>query len=104
MRNKIVSVFATALMAGGMMFASTVGTLPGSTAGVDPSGSALSVNSAAALPGVVSTQETPTQGLASNGVRPGVGVQTGATGSASPSSNSLPGVETASLVTPANNF
>jgi hypothetical protein len=106
MKSKVLSVMATALMTGGMMFANTLGALPASTAGASPSGWASAADSTAVLPGVVSTQETPTVGVTTAGVRPGAGVQTGEMGSASPNSNALPGVIDASntAIRTARNF
>lgn len=98
-----MAVAATALMAGGMMFANTLGTLPASTTGANPGGRTWATNTASELPGVVSTQEIPTV-LASNGVRPGVGAQTGEMGSASPNDSSLPGVAAVRYAKTASNF
>jgi hypothetical protein len=97
MKSKMILTAATMLMACGMTFANTQGALPATRADEGQSGLASTVNSAYKLPGVVSEKETPTIGFGSNGERPGTGLMTGLTGSASQNPNLLPGVDTTQL-------
>jgi hypothetical protein len=86
----IASLTVIAFLATGMVFANTSATLPGTTPSANPVGWASTASYA--LPGVQSTQETPTSGVSQNGERPGIGVQSGERGSVYPNSSFLPGI------------
>jgi hypothetical protein len=73
-----------------MTFANTSAALPGVTPTASSTGWVSTASSV--LPGVQSTQETPNTGLCQSGERPGIGVQSGELGSASPLSDFLPGL------------
>jgi hypothetical protein len=99
MKNNFVYVAAIALITSGMIFAQTrvssspVSKLPASESTANQSGRLATVNPMYKLPGVVAMQDTPNTGNGRNGEIPGTGVHNGLRGSASPNSNSLPGIE-----------
>ena len=88
MKNKIVSVAAIALLTTGMVFANTSAVLPGATSSV----TSWDSTTPGVLPGVQVTPETVIAETGKSEARPGIGMLSDARGSASPNTESLPGV------------
>ena len=93
MKNKLVFAMLTALTASGMVFASTPDALPGIGMAANQSGLVSTANPQYKLPGVVGTEETPNEGISPKGETPATGVESAQLGSASPSSDMLPGTD-----------